>query len=124
MNRVAKELSKINTAIKMRRTNVSLPKDKKTISILNFLVDYNLIEFTIGEFNTNITIKYSFNKPSFEKITYVGSKGHNLLSLKKSKSELNNKYSLYIISTSKGLTCLNELSYNEVGGFVIFKISI
>jgi len=124
MNKTAKELIKINTAIKMRKTNINLTISKKTIAILNFLVDYNLIEFKINEFFINVTIKYSFNKPSFEKITYMGSKGCNLLSLKKSNAELNNKYALYIISTSKGLGCLNASSYNEVGGFVIFKINI
>ena len=124
MNKTAKELIKINTAIKMRKVNINLAVSKKTLSILNFLVDYNLIEFVVNEFIVNVTIKYTFNEPSFEKVTYMGSKGCNLLSLKKNNAELENKYALYIISTSKGLCCLNASSYKRVGGFVIFKINI
>jgi ribosomal protein S8 len=109
---------------KSNRASILL-SNSETIELLNTLVDLNAIEYYfITKFSVSVKLKYKDFEPILKSIKCFSRYSNSNITLSFAKKELNNKKSIYIVQTSLGILTLDKAVYNNVGGMILYKITI
>jgi len=126
MSKIAKSVSIINTMLTNKSNRASiLLSNSETIELLNTLVDLNVIEYYfITKFSVSVKLKYKDFEPILKSIKCFSRYSNSNITLSFAKKELNNKKSIYIVQTSLGILTLDKAVYNNVGGMILYKITI
>jgi ribosomal protein S8 len=126
MSKLKKTISVINIMLinKCNKATI-LTYDDNVIKLLNVLVDFNAIEYYfLTKSSISIKLKYKDFEPILKSIKCLKSYTNKNIKLNFAKKELNNRKSVYLVQTNIGILTLDKAVYNNLGGIVLYRITI
>ena len=123
-------VSRINVALLERDQNVSVPKSKLNILVLNQLYIKGCIgAFHINPMKVKVYLKYWNNKPVLQKLKCMSTPGRQFnwrFPYLRTELYKTNYMCFYILSTTMGVLCSDDLllmGYEKrIGGRILLKV--